>query len=185
MKKILIVPHQDDELFISSMLSEFDRIIIAFRGGGESKAEPDLTEEELFNRRKAESILVCSRYTQVKPEFLEIRRHVDKRKLRRELKKIIGDDMIIITTHKDDAHHEHKLLGKMIYDIAENSYGFFVNTDCLNKMLDKEMPDKYLKLDDQNYAKKKESCDLYDTQKHFLPNVIARPQYVKEYLWKM
>jgi len=167
------------------MLKEFDRIIIAFRGGGESKDLPNLTEEELFNRRKAESILVCSRYTDVKPEFLEVRRPVDQQVLKTKLKDVLEEGVIIVTTHKDDAHPEHKLLAETLCEMSEHVYGFIVNTKCLIEMLDREMPDKYLKLCEQQYKHKQESCTLYETQKHFLPNVVGRTQYKREYLWRM
>jgi hypothetical protein len=185
MKKVLIVPHQDDELFVSKFLPEFEQIVIAFRGGGESKAEPNLTEQELFDKRCKESLEVCKLYNVAIPKFMELKRPINETLLRDALKVMCPLYDIIVTTHFNDAHHEHQLLGKCIKDIAETSYGYFVNTKSLIEQLDKEMPDKYIKLTEEEYKIKLERSRLYKTQNHFLPNVVGRPEYKKEYLWKM
>ena len=167
------------------ILPEFDRIIVAFRGGGESKAEPDLTEEELFERRKGESKLVCAKYTKVEPEFLEVKRPIDETELRTKLTEILPEYDVVATTHCDDSHPEHKVLGSIVKEIADVSYGFFVNTQCLIGKLDKEMPDKFYHLTANVFRFKLENSKLYETQKHFLPNVMARKEYAREYLWRM
>lgn len=140
----------------------------------------------MFNRRCNESREVIKQYTEIKPEFLEIRRPVDEQSLRNELEKMLPNCNEVTTTHPDDAHFEHKLLGKMVSELHSNVNYFIVNTKCLVEMIKNPLSSlKYHNiLTDEQYKKKQKCSTLYHTQRHFLPNVINRPQYSGEFLWK-
>ncbi len=184
MKRLLIIPHFDDELFISSFINTCDDIIIAFRGGGESKNEPNLTEQELFNKRYNETCSFLKNYKKY-PMTLQIKRPIDVDELKTQLNDILPFYQSIITTHPYDKHNEHIVLGNMIKKLHNNVYGFIVNTQKLNEYKSKHKTQFINNLSNSEFKNKIEFSKIYKTQRHFLPNVVSRPEYKQEILWKL
>ena len=191
MSTLVIVPHQDDELFCYSLLDKYVFVIIVFKGGGESKAQPSLTFEELYNKRCKESIEVLEEMGVAGYSFSEVVRPYSREVLDfqiRELFRTCNLDKYdrVITTHVADAHEDHKALGKAVLKFSNKPvYGFIVNTDALNAYSLKHPADIEVILTADQYRHKISLADKYRTQNHFLPNVIKRGIYRTEKYWRM
>ena len=186
MKKLIILPHQDDELFCYSQLGEKSDLIIVFRGGGEPKGYK-LSEEELFIRRCDETIKTCKDLNVSNISFLEVKRPYTSKELDAAIKNVLQkvDFDIIITTMIEDKHEDHVNLSKSVLKNTKKPvYGFIVQTDAILKY--KTNTDYIeIKLTDDDYKHKLNLVKNYITQKHFLPNVLKRSIYKTELFWRL
>ena len=48
-----------------------------------------------------------------------------------------------------------------------------------------DKPDIFIKLSNEEYEEKKRLIDVYETQKHFLPNVVRNYIYKTEIFWRL
>lgn len=186
---LLILPHQDDEIFCYSLLDKSSGVIILFKGGGESKNEPHFSEEDLHIKRCTESMMVCDEMGVGYLNFVAIQRPYKMDTLGAWAETFFSnfsDDRIIITTMKEDNHEDHKVLQDVILKYSNNPvYGFIVHTDTQIEYAKKHKPDIEIKLNDEQYKHKLELGDYYQTQRHFLPNVLKRGAYRTEKFWRL
>ncbi len=190
MRHLIFVPHQDDEMLgCYSIMKHFRNevgVTIAFKGGGQPK-NYKLDPEQLWNMRNNETMVACRKLGVREFDFLRISRPIDKEKAKKKIKNYIGmkNPKIVFTTYPWDNHPEHVLLGEIIKELGIEAYGFIGQTDYLDKKRAEGAADIEMSLNDLQYMEKIELIDIYDTQAHFLPNIVRRPQYRNESFWRI
>jgi len=190
MRHLIFVPHQDDEMLgCYSIMKHFKNevgVTIAFKGGGQPKGYK-LDPEQLWNMRNNETSVACRKLGVRKFDFLIIPRPVDKERAKKKIKNYITQESpnLIFTTYPWDNHPEHVLLGNIIKELGIEAYGFIGQTDYLDAKRKLGRADIEIELNDLEYMEKKELIDIYETQAHFLPNIVRRPQYKIETFWRI
>lgn len=185
---LVIVPHQDDEIFCYSFLKKDNKLIIVFKGGGEPKGHI-LEPEELYKRRCDETLKTCKEMGIKDISFLGVERPYTTEDLNKAVQKVFENSRFgtVVTTMTTENHPDHVALGKSVikYCNADKLYGFIVHTGTLVKYAKKVSPDKMYELSKKELTHKIKLADNYETQKHFLPNIIRRPQYKIEKYWRL
>ncbi len=196
-KCLIIVPHQDDEMLGCCALiqrnpeSKFD-VFIVVADSGPSKKYPYLAGNDLYVVRLSESRIAAKHFKNVNYPiggglFRVDNKHIDE--------KIMGTHIngcsidfpnydYIFTTHPNDKHHEHKTLGKIIKNICtyhKNLYFFFVDKTeaekskkCEMEFINKKIS---IELNREELEFKKNIMDIFQTQIHFLYNLVRREDY--------
>lgn len=185
--KLLILPHQDDELFCYKQLGRGVTLVIVFKGGGEPKGYT-LDPEELYKIRCKETLKTCKSVGIQGVKFLGIQRPYSRELLDTTIKEFLSYNSfdIIFTTMVEDKHPDHKALSKAVLKYSKKpTYGFIVQTDALINYSRYNIPDIEIKLTDDEYLHKVKSANNYFTQKHFLPSVIKRSAYKTEKYWRL
>lgn len=182
---VIIVPHQDDELFCYSMLRKADKLIVVFKGGGEPKGYR-LDPETLYKYRSFETLKTCDEFN-LDVEFLNIQRPYEKDFLEDRIEKLFKIKFdAIITTMPVDYHEDHSNLGNCIKKYYNgNLYGFIVHTNTLIRYMKDNDPDIIYNLNDNEIDHRYNLAINYKTQKHFLLNVIRRKIYNIERYWRI
>jgi len=191
MNHLILVPHQDDELIgcysIMKLHGCYSRVATVFMGGGEPKPNP-YTPAELHAQRCNETVTVCRRFGVKDFDFLRIRRGTDFDVVKKNIASYLeyrSPTGMIFTTFPFDKHPEHEMLGSVIKELKVPAYGFIVQTTKLELMRETRVPDITYNLSTEEYEEKIALVDLYQTQRHFLPNIIRRPAYKQETFWKI
>lgn len=170
------------------MLKKADKLIVVFKGGGEPKGYT-LEPEELFNKRCAETLKTCREMGVDDISFLEVQRPYTIKDLDYAVQKIFKDIHfdIVVTTMPIEGHPDHVALGESVskYCNADKLYGFIVHTGTLIKYSKTNVPDIAYDLTKDELKYKISLVNNYETQKHFLPNIIRRPQYKTEKYWRL
>jgi len=185
---VIIVPHQDDEIFCYTLLSKAEKLIVVFKGGGEPKGYK-LNAEKLYKRRCNETLKTCKEMGIKDVSFLGVQRPYTEEDLNEALRTVFENKHfdIAITTLSIDNHPDHVALGKAVprFCNADELYGFIVHTKTLIDYSNKVKPNEIFELTDKEYKHKIKLADNYETQKHFLPNVIRRESYKTEQYWRL
>jgi len=185
---VIIVPHQDDEIFCYSLLRKVEKLIVVFKGGGEPKGYI-LDPEELYKRRCNETLKTCEEMGVKDVSFLGVQRPYTKEDLDVAIRSVFERKHfdIVVTTLPIENHPDHIALGKAVprFCSADELYGFIVHTKTLVDYSNKVKPSEIFELTDEEYAHKIRLANNYKTQKHFLPNVIKRKVYKTELYWRM
>jgi LmbE family N-acetylglucosaminyl deacetylase len=187
-KVLVLVPHQDDEIFCFSYLPYATVLATAFKGGGQPKGKK-IESEELHSMRMVESWTTCEEFGIKKMFDFNIKRPYDVDFLEACIKRFFEENKysVVITTMPVDFHEDHSILGQLVkkHSSAEFTYGFIVHTDTLAEYKDNNPPDVTIRLGEDEYERKVRLANNYETQKHFLPNVIKRKIYKTEYYWRL
>jgi len=77
------------------------------------------------------------------------------------------------------------MLGKIIQNLGVKAVGFVTQTDYLVAKRYETPPDISIRLSDKEYEEKVNLINTYETQKHFLPNIVRRPPYRIETFWRI
>ncbi len=199
---LIIVPHQDDEILGCCTLIKrnpeaiFD-ICVVIRGSGPCEKFPYLNNDIIIldKVRELESRTACAHFPHV--DFLEwphcpwiirntVGQHLGYKALfngTARFKDKFFEYDYIFTVNPKDKHDEHQALGKVILEITKEHphvYTFYVD-----KSRDKPTPDEYrLDLSKEELEFKKNLCDVFQTQSHFLPNIVRREEYWYERFYK-
>lgn len=184
MNKLLVLPHQDDELFCYSQLDNNAKVVIVFKGGGSPKGYR-MAPEELYKKRCAETIKTCTEMGVSGVMFLGVQRPYSERDLDRAIESLLIKETydVIVTTMVEDKHPDHRALSKSVLKYTDRpTYGFIVQTQALKDYSEKYPPDICKNID---HIHKIKLADNYTTQKHFLPNVISRGAYKTERYWRL
>lgn len=185
---MIIIPHQDDEIFCYAYLKYEHELVVVFKGGGEPKGYI-LDPEELYKRRCEETVTTCKGMNVSKVHFLGVQRPYTTADLDKALINFLADRNpdYIITTMTADAHPDHVALGKSMLRCCKVSplYGFIVGTDALVGYSKKNKSLFEYELSEKEHKHKVKLVDNYITQKHFLPIVLKRPQYKIEKYWRL
>jgi len=186
MSNLLIVPHQDDEIFCYSYLDKLKKMIIVFEGGGEP-INNTMDRIDLFYARCDETIKTAREFGINDVEFLRVSRPYKGWELNKAIEKVFKNDYgFVITTMEEDLHPDHKALSVAVKKYCKKDlYGFIVHTNSLDYYTEKIKPDISVKLSDKEFKHKIRLANNYVTQKHFLPNVIRRKSYKWERYWRL
>jgi len=196
-KCLIISPHQDDEILgCSTIIAENHMYIhdvwFVVKGGGYSPNHPDLLGNDLYKVRCEESKKALSCFKNIgEIKFLGIERINGKYVERKKVEAVLGYHFKqyhkqysqILTTSEYDKHDEHQLIGNIVKELSlEKSLDF--NLKVLNFYISKELEEKSegiivteFKLTDEQLKIKKTLVKIFETQKHFLPNIVERPSY--------
>lgn len=203
-KGLIVVPHQDDEILGCSILLSRNHFQIhdlwfIVKGGGEDPTRPNLSSDELYRIRCEESKKALATFKNIDEIiFFGIERpggkHLTKGKFLNFLKPKLTlqkHDLYdqIITTSEFDKHDEHQALGAAmkelsdLHDFQHKLLSFYVDKSReknvkIEPSLDFELNDSELKL-------KRTLVKFFESQKHFLPNIVERPEYKFErFYWE-
>ena len=186
---MLIIPHQDDEIFCYSYLDKVKKMIIVFEGGGEPKGY-HMSRFDLFFARCNETMKTANEFDIESVVFLGVARPYTEKRLDECISKVFDEDTndydVVITTMEEDLHPDHKALSRAVKKYCNKKlYGFIVQTDSLERYTSIVAPDISVKLNNEEIAHKIKLVDNYITQKHFLPKVIRRLSYRWERYWRL
>lgn len=190
MSKLLIVPHQDDEIFCYSFLKEPHDLVIVFKGGGEPKGYT-LRPEDLYQARCEETFKTALSMATENVSFLNVERPYTEQELDIAIKEFFkyhkGEYDTVVTTMPVDNHPDHVALSNVVCKHCDDGeiYGFIVQTKILTEYSKKNKADIEIKLSEEDYNEKVKLAQNYKTQGHFLPNVIRRGAYKIERYWRL
>jgi len=196
-KCLIISPHQDDEILgCSTIIAEnnfqIHDVWFVVKGGGYSPNHPNLKGDDLYKVRCAESRKALSCFKNIgEIKFLDVKRinneYVERKKVESILaynfKEYHSQYRQILTTSRFDKHDEHKIIGDVVQELSfEESLDF--DHKVLNFYVSKELEEKSegeiiieFKLTEEQLKIKKTLVKIFETQKHFLPNIVERPSY--------
>jgi LmbE family N-acetylglucosaminyl deacetylase len=184
---LLLIPHQDDELFCYALLNKVSKVVIVFKGGGEPKGYT-LDSEDLYRRRCDESLKTCNSFGINDVRFLGVQRPYTSLELDTVIKKLFlhNECDTVITTMEEDKHQDHKALSIAVKKhCTVELYGFIVQTNVLDDYTRLVEPDVSIKLSNKEFERKIKLADNYKTQEHFLPTVMRRKAYKWERYWRL
>lgn len=205
-KCLIIIPHQDDEyLGCTSLLLRNEQASFIIRSvcgiTGPSEKYPYLKGHDLDITRCMESKIASRHFKNIyyhagRESILFRNKNNDYITEKEIYEKFIDYDFnfdFIFTTHYNDKHDEHQHLGKAVLRIAKEKkfldklYFFFVDKTEAEK---KEMqtsgkPVNALYLSAKEFEFKKNLMDIFQTQSHFLPNLVRREVYWYERFFKV
>ena len=185
---VIVVPHQDDEIFCYTLLSKAEKLVVVFKGGGEPKGYK-LDPEKLYEIRCNETLKTCKEMGIKDVSFLGVQRPYTEVDLNVAIRNVFDRKHfdIVVTTLPIENHPDHVALGKAVsrFCYADELYGFIVHTGTLVDYSNRVKPNEVFELTDEEYAHKIRLADNYETQKHFLPNVIKRSIYKTERYWRL
>ena len=190
MRYLILVPHQDDEMLgCYSVMKHFGRdvgVTVAFKGGGQPK-DYKIEPEKLHSMRNNETLTACRKLGVREIDSLRIPRPVDKELAKKKIRNYLNhhNPEVIFTTFPFDNHPEHRILGEIIKEIKVKAFGFIVQTDYLMNKRNRDKADITIQLNDLEYMEKVELIDIYETQRHFLPNIVRRPANKIETFWRI
>jgi len=203
-KCLILSPHQDDEYLGCTALmlrNEQASFIIRPVCGctGPSKKYPYLKGHDLDITRCLESKIAARHFKNIyyhagRESYLfrnENNDYITEKEMYDKLTdpKLLPDFNFdfIFTTHYNDKHDEHQHLGKAILQIAKEKkfldklYFFFVDKSEAEKSKKWEMDfinkKITLELTKEEIEFKKNIMDIFQTQSHFLPNLVRREVY--------
>ena len=197
----IIAPHPDDELFCAGFLLSFPvsftKVIVVTDGSlGFSKFEPFLRGEKLIEKRYSETEAFCRELNIAKPTFLDHKdQGINTKLLKAQLKLFIQklDLNLILCPHWSELHPDHKITAKCVAEVfhqLRNEHPFFVFfyfTDPALQESYKDLNTEFwrVELDREKFERKKALCQLYETQRHFLPYRMTEiERYWRELDWE-
>lgn len=201
-RSLIVVPHSDDELIACFGLikrrleaKEHIDLLVATAGNrGWPKELPWRSHlmNELIDARTKETRAFIRYIDSIHPleyfNFMGIPEgHINESPFRQVLIDELNDRKKIIEVfgpHPESSHPDHKALGELLLSHFGEFYGFFVGVDILLEWAEKQKPDIEIELTTREFAMKYQLArEIYQTQKHFLPNFISRKPYNRERFW--
>jgi len=207
-KCLIIVPHQDDEILGCCTLIKRNpeaqfTVVHTVPNTGPSKKYPYLHWQQLLEIRNYESKTALEHFTNVHM----ICCHDTPTKFRNKNNDYITKNGFIdvlqynfnfsefdkiFTVDPKDKHIEHQNLGNALMHILEeyidmegkktDVWTFFVDKTEAEYESEKDSKSNFevIGLTKEELEFKKNLCDVFQTQSHFLPNIVRRPEYQYE-----